>query len=320
MLQGNLSTSAPVRPFLDWPVVTDPAKWKNIAAAVIGIPYSEPYSGEPLPNDQANAPSAIRLQSGQFCDGPAQWDFDFGGTLGSILPGKGVDAGDCPRWTGSFENYFAATVARLKALFANSGMTFILGGDHGITIPVVHALEVVGKPVHLVQIDAHIDWRDDVRGSRLGYSSPIRRASELPWISGITQIGMRSTGSARAGEVEAARRYGANIITAAEVHAGGIGQVLSHLKGKGPFYLTVDADGLDPSVMPAVLGPAPGGLRFEQVQPIIHQLAEDGPLVGMDVVEVAPSIDLPNKITSLTAGRLILNALGAGLRNRKSEN
>lgn len=317
MPENNITTSAPVRPFLDWPVITDPSKWRDIVASVIGIPYSEPYSGEPLPNDQASAPDAIRLQSGQFCDGPAQWDFDFGATLETVLPGKGVDAGNCPRWRGSFEDYFAETVERLKVLFENSRMTFVLGGDHGVTTPVLHALEVIGKPIHLVQIDAHMDWRDEVRGSKLGYSSPIRRASELPWISGITQIGMRSTGSARATEVEAARSYGARIFTAADVHSNGIEQVISHLDGKGPFYLTVDADGFDPSVMPAVLGPAPGGLRFEQVQPIIRALATKGPLVGMDVVEVAPSIDLPNKITSITAGRLILNALGSALNHRE---
>jgi hypothetical protein len=60
MSEENNPTSAPVRPVLDWPVIIDPTRWKNIAATVIGVPYSESYSGEPLPNDQANAPSAIR--------------------------------------------------------------------------------------------------------------------------------------------------------------------------------------------------------------------------------------------------------------------
>ncbi|RVD44690.1 MAG: hypothetical protein EOS54_16825 [Mesorhizobium sp.] len=67
--------------------------------------------------------------------------------------------------------------------------------------------------------------------------------------------------------------------------------------------------------MPAVLGPTPGGLRVEQVLPIIRSLAKEG-LVGMDLVEVAPSIDLSNAITSITAGRLMVNAMVAGLQSQ----
>ncbi|RVD44689.1 MAG: hypothetical protein EOS54_16820 [Mesorhizobium sp.] len=72
----------------------------------------------------------------------------------------------------------------------------------------------------------------------------MRRATELPWISGITQIGIRGTGSARAEEVKVAQEWGARIITAREVHEEGLSPIHRHLEGKGPFYLTIDADGL----------------------------------------------------------------------------
>lgn len=90
--------------------------------------------------------------------------------------------------------------------------------------------------------------------------------------------------------------------------------MLAHLDGKGPFYLTIDADGLDPSAMPGVLAPAPGGLRADQALTLVRFLAGTGTLVGMDVVEVAPSFDLPNQLTAITAGRLLVNALGHALR------
>ncbi|CAM5415425.1 agmatinase [Mycolicibacterium aubagnense] len=308
-----MNLSAPLRSFLDWAVDTSWEQWGEVRASVIGIPYSELYSGEPRPNSQALAPEAIRAQSGQFSDGPLHWDFDIGGPLQTFLPNGGRDCGNLNLGDQSFDDYFSAAVAILKRQFASSKFSAILGGDHGATVPVVQALEAIGRPVHLVQIDAHIDWRDEVRGARRGYSSPIRRASELPWISGITQIGIRGTGSARAQEVEAALEWGAKIVTARDIHEEGLSPVLQHLQGKGPFYLTVDADGLDPSVMPAVLGPVPGGLRVDQVQPIIRALAREQ-LVGMDVVEVAPCVDLPNQITSITAGRLLVNALGAALQ------
>ena len=306
-------TVAPPRAFLDWPVVTDPARWRG-AAAVLGVPSSEPYPGDACPNDQTRAPAAIRAQSGQFSDGPERWDFDLGGPLGPILGGAAFDAGDCPRGGEPFADHFAANVARLEVLFAGTRFVAVLGGDHGATIPVLHGLRALGRPVHLVQIDAHLDWRDEVGGARLGYSSPIRRASELPHIAGVTQIGLRGTGSARAVEVEAARAYGARLFTAAEVHEDGMGPILAHLAGKAPFYLTIDADGLDPSAMPGVLAPVPGGLRADQVLPLIRFLARAG-LVGMDVVEVAPSYDLANAVTAITAGRLIVNAMAHALRS-----
>ncbi|MBV8974747.1 MAG: hypothetical protein JOY74_06465, partial [Sinobacteraceae bacterium] len=67
-------TAAPVRPFLNWDVVTDPAEW-SADVALVGIQHSEPYAGDPQPNDQARAPDAVRLVSRTFCYGPDQWDF-----------------------------------------------------------------------------------------------------------------------------------------------------------------------------------------------------------------------------------------------------
>ena len=92
-------------------------------------------------------------------------------------------------------------------------MPIVIGGDHAIPIPVLRAYEGRG-PITLVQIDAHIDWREEVNGVRHGLSSPIRRASEMAHVEEIFQIGIRAQGSARPEEVEAALAYGANIITA----------------------------------------------------------------------------------------------------------
>jgi agmatinase len=115
-------------------------------------------------------------------------------------------------------------------------------------------------PITLVQIDAHIDWREDVGGVREGLSSPIRRASEMSHIDKIFQIGIRAQGSARTEEVEAALAYGSNIITAYELHDVGMEAVLARIPDGGNYYLTIDADGMDPAAMPAVAGPAPGGV------------------------------------------------------------
>jgi agmatinase len=85
--------------------------------------------------------------------------------------------------------------------------------------------------------------------------------------------------------------------------------VLTQIPDDGTYYLTIDADGLDPSAMPAVAGPAPGGLTYPQVRKLIHGLVAKGRVVGMDIVEITPKCDV-NQITAITAGNLILNMIG----------
>ena len=90
--------------------------------------------------------------------------------------------------------------------------------------------------------------------------------------------------------------------------------VLDRIPAGGNYYLTIDADGLDPSIMPAVAAPVPGGLTFAQMHSMIHGLEARGRIVGMDIVEITPSRDV-NEISAVTAGRLITNLIGAMARS-----
>ena len=200
----------------------------------------------------------------------------------------------------------------LATLWRGGAQVFVLGGDHGVTIPALDALERLGQRIYIVHIDAHLDWRREVGGVERGYSSPLYWASTKRCVAGMTQIGLRGTGSARQGEVDAARAYGSRLFTAAEVHAEGLAPVLASIPPDLPLYITIDADGLDPAVMPGVMAPAPGGLGYAQVQPLLATLARRQPVVGMDVVEIAPRYDASNAITCITAGRMILTVLGHG--------
>jgi agmatinase len=129
----------------------------------------------------------------------------------------------------------------------------------------------------------------------------------------IFQIGLRATGSARTEEVEAAKAYGAHLISAYEVHDNGMESVLERIPDGGRYYLTVDLDGMDPAIAPGVAGPCPGGVTFAQARKLIHGLVKKGRVVGMDVVEITPRTDV-NQITCITAGRLIVNMIGAVVR------
>jgi agmatinase len=96
----------------------------------------------------------------------------------------------------------------------------VIGSDHGVTIPVVDALDAVGELVHILHVDAHLNWREDVGGVRRGYSSSLHWASKVKAVSGMTQVGLRAIGSARRLEVEAARTFRSELFSAERIHAG----------------------------------------------------------------------------------------------------
>jgi agmatinase len=89
--------------------------------------------------------------------------------------------------------------------------------------------------------------------------------------------------------------------------------VLKRIPDGGPYYLTIDADGIDPTIMPAVLAQTPGGLNWMQLRKLIHGLVSKGRVLGMDLVEIAPTYDV-GKITMIHAERLICNFIGATVR------
>jgi agmatinase len=298
--------------FLNFPLELDLDALKA-DIAVLGIPFGMPYRPSEMANDQSLAPDAIR----QAADGVSYTRNHYDGDLGGLLlDERDVTVVDCGNVTADMadheEHYRRAEIAARKILL--TGATLItLGGDHGIPIPVMRALEGIADGITLVHIDAHLDWRNDVNGEPNGYSSPIRRASEMAWFDKIVQIGIRGIGSARMAEVNDARAYGSDIISAYEMHDMGMDAVLDRIPDGGPYYLTIDADGIDPTIMPAVMAQTPGGLDWHQTRKLIHGLVKKGRVLGMDLVEIAPSYDV-GKITMVHAERLICNFIGACVR------
>lgn len=282
--------------------------------AVLGVPFGVPYGMAGVCNASAAAPAAIRAQSVRFGDNLDRHDFDLGGPL---LDGRNirvVDCGDVPGDPLDIPGNTARATAAVRAILARGAVPIVLGGDDSIPIPVFRAYEGHSPPLTLIQIDAHIDWRHEIDGVTEGYSSPIRRASEMPWIGSIVQIGMRGAGSARPSEVQDARAYGATLITAREVHVQGVSAALERISNGGDFLITIDGDGLDPAVMPGVNAPTPGGLTYQQVIDIMHGVARKGRVAGCDIVELAPAKDV-NGISALTAACILGNLIGAMARS-----
>lgn len=280
--------------------------------AFIGIPNGASYTVAEISNDQSLAPTAVRQATDRAVRYLDRYDFDIGGTLYDGRDIKAVDCGDVIGDPADPKAQVENAEEAIRKILAAGALPLIIGGDHSIPIPVLKAFDKE-EPITIIQIDAHLDWRDHINGVKNGLSSPIRRASEMEHVGEIFQIGLRAQGTARPEEFEAAKEYGAHLISAYEVHENGMKSVLDRIPDGGNYYITIDADGVDPSVMPAVAGPAFGGVTYTEMRELLHGLVNKGRVVGMDIVEITPSKDV-NQLTAIAAGRFFVNLIGAAVR------
>lgn len=277
-------------------------------AVIVGAGYGSCYSHEDSSGYDL-APDAIRVASQPDAGLVEHWDFDLGGPLFDGKPVCCIDAGNIPTTRHDNAGNRARIEAKTREILAMPAVPILLGGDDSVPIPFLAGFADHG-PVWVLQIDAHIDWRDERHGERYGYSSPMRRVSEMAHVAGMVQVGMRSVGSGRLAEIEAAQRYGSHFVTAREVHAAGVEAALRHIPERARVVVTLDCDGLDPGIMPGVAARAPGGLTYTQVIDLIAALGKRARIAGFDLVELYPPADVDG-LSAMTAARLLVNVIGA---------
>ena len=298
-----MSSRAPDPTFCGVPYCADPDQL-TAHVAVLGAPHGTPYKPG-TPSHAAGGAAAVRGALGWYSANPAQFDFD---AMTQVFGGASVaDIGDV---TGSLEDG-AANRAAIQAaagrVLARGAVPLLLGGDDSVPIPLFAAYE---REIAVVQIDAHIDWRDEVEGVRHGFSSTMRRASELGQVRHIVQIGARGPGSARAGDLADAEAWGARFFTARQVHQEGLGPALEAVPAGAEVVLSIDVDGLDPSLVPGVILPAFGGLSYQQALDVIQGVAAKAKIVGAAFVEYVPERD-PTGIGAQAIARLASNVIAA---------
>jgi agmatinase len=296
-------------PFLGFPGRL--ADHRTPRAVIFGAGHGSTYPGKDS-SGYASAADAIRAASQDDAALVEHWDFDLGGPLFDGKAVSCIDAGDIPTTMHDNAGNRARIEAKTREILALPAVPILIGGDDSVVIPFLAGFAGHG-PVWILQIDAHIDWRDELHGERYGYSSPMRRASEMPQVAGIVQVGLRSVGSARLAEIEAAQHFGSRIVTAREVHAEGVEAALRHIPGGARVVVTLDCDGLDPGIMPGVAARTPGGLTYTQVIDLIAGLGRWARIAGFDIVEFYPPADIDD-LSALTAARLLVNAIGAIVR------
>lgn len=275
-------------------------------AAVFGAPHGTPYpSIDNRPHQ--TAPDAFRValaEDTQFID---SWDFD----LGQTPLGNGVrlcDLGNLRTRAKDGEGNRRLIEDKTREILAAGAVPIMFGGDDSVPIPFLAAY-ADQPPIVILQIDAHIDWREEREGERMGFSSTMRRASEHGHVWRIVQCGMRGIGSAREGEVRDALSWGAHIVTARDIHHGGVERVLEQIPEDCDCVICLDCDGIDVSQMPAVVYPTPGGLTYTEVTDLIAGVAAKARIAGFSMVEFVPAKD-PDGTSAFTAARIAANVIG----------
>ncbi len=268
---------------------------------VLGIPFDIALGFRP---GARFAPRAIREASLRYAL-PPEGFFDLR-TGKTRLTGLSLrDAGDVA--LPSLEPELARTEieAAARALRARVQLPVFLGGDHSVTYPLLRAYGDVDD-LHVVQIDAHLDYTDVRNGTRYSNSSPFRRATEeLPNLKHITVLGLRGLRTDREA-AEAARARGHTLVPMWEL--ADPDAVAERLPRDKPVYLSFDVDALDPAVLSATSSPEVDGLTYAQAMRLVALTAQRNALVGMDVVELAPQLDTSGN-SALLVARLVMETL-----------
>ncbi len=220
-----------------------------------------------------------------------------------------VDAGDSDVIYADTKRSLAKATEAVRALLDQGTLPYILGGDHAITMATVAAYSDE-PPLHILHIDAHFDFIDERNGISWGHGRPMRRASEMSHVTGITTLAPHNMASVSRKDYEAAKAYGTHVVPLRRLRRQGAAASLAHLPDGQRVYVSIDIDAFDPSIAPGTATISHGGLSYYEGKDILREIASRFDVVGVDFVEVSPPYD-PSGITSLLAARLMLDFLGA---------
>lgn len=289
----------------------------NIPPGFLGITRADPHArlciaGIPLDIGTTNragtrfGPHAVRHASRMLTDGAHPVSFlDPAALPVSDIGDFSILLGDIPE-----------SLALIEAQAAAIGHLIAIGGEHGITLPLLRALRRRGEtPPALIHFDAHVDTWPDSAGQRFGHGQPFYHAIEEGLIdpTRTIQIGIRSPLTRDVHDWTVGR--GVTIVPAMAVHEQGPAAIAARIAeavGAAPAYLTFDIDCLDPAFAPGTGTPEIGGLASWQAQAILRRLGGID-FIGMDLVEVAPAYDVA-EITALAGATMIyeyLNLVGS---------
>lgn len=268
--------------------------------------YGLPFDATNISRTGANfGPRQMRDVSCQSTSYNAMYDFDV------IEATNLVDCGDCSVALANAEVTFQRAQADIGQIIGAGALPVVLGGDHSITIPAVRAIKDHVKDPGLILIDTHLDTAPDVGGELLNHCCPITRAVDCGFDPKKMVLVAISGWMNPRTELAFCREVGITVIWLEEIWEKGTrwaGERAREIASAGDgVYLSFDVDSLDGSVGVGTCCPTPGGLTSREAIELTRIVSAGG-LLGVDVVECAPTLD-PTIMTSLMANRIAIEAM-----------
>lgn len=173
------------------------------------------------------------------------------------------------------------------SVVGNGHKPLFFGGEHLVTYPIMKGIKRIFPSLQLVHFDAHCDLRDDYEGQKLSHATVMKRVKELGSIT-MHQIGIRSGTRQEFRELD---------------RVGSPAAFKERLDPEAPVYISFDIDVFDPSLVPGVTTPEPGGLAFKEVIEYL-QVLKGAKIIGADLVELAPDYDA-TFVSSVCAAKIV---------------
>lgn len=285
----------------------------DASSAFIGAPCATPYGA--VGAYAQNGPESLRQAISSLTANLERHNFDLGGPTFPEGTKRAVDCGDLSWSETDFASNRATIRDAVSTVVGRGVVPIVVGGDDSIPIPMLDAMKDTNEKYTVLQIDAHIDWRDSHMDEKLGLSSTMRRASEMDHIEKIIQVGARGIGSGHSSDYDDAVEWGVKFFTGLDVFRSGLTPVIEHISEGANVILCIDIDAMDPAIAPNTIGRAPGGFGYYQVLELIMGAAERGRIAAVDYVEIMPDVDIDG-IGGLTVSRLVAATMGVIARQQ----
>jgi agmatinase len=272
-------------PFIETTYLSASDSFEKSKGVILGCPYDGSASFRP---GARFGPSAIRR---------ASWGIEtFSPYFQRDLSQCSIhDMGDLELPLGEKKISLGLIRNGLGKILSEKKFPILLGGDHLITLPIIEEMLTIYPRLHLLQIDAHTDLREDYLGEPLSHSTVMRKVVDHLGEGRLFQIGIRS-GTEE--EFKLARKMKSIV----SLDPGSLSSMMKHLRNQ-PVYITLDLDVIDPSLLPGVGTPEPGGLNFQEFVFLLKKL-QGLHVIGFDIVELTPDYD-PTQVSSITASVIL---------------
>jgi agmatinase len=285
-------------PLIETNYISANASFEKSRGVILGCPYDGSASFRP---GARFGPSAIRR---------ASWGIEtFSPYLQKDLTWCSIhDMGDLELPLGEKKISLDLIRKALAEILSKKKLPILLGGDHLITLPIIEEVFKIYPRLHLIHIDAHADLREDYLGESLSHSTVVRKVVDHLGEGRLFQIGIRS---GTEDEFKLAKKMKSIV----SLNPGSLNSMIKRLRNQ-PIYISVDLDVIDPSLLPGVGAPEPGGLTFQEFISLLKKL-QTLRVIGFDIVELTPDYD-PTQVSSITAS-VILREMILAFCSKKDE-